>query len=163
RGAALRGPRAIGATPGARRSVSAGQDADLGSAPRHPAGARTRCGATADRDPSDARGPRRRQRAAARRPGRDAKLARAQRAAAERRALGHYLIDLLLARGEQDLARVAVGELLDTAPSDIRALLAQLELAFLVGRADEFGVALEQIARAMTDHELRAAVQSARG
>ncbi len=83
--------------------------------------------------------------------------------ALERRPLGHYRIDLLLASGEQDLARVAVGEILDSAPSDIRALLAQLELAFLDGRADEFGATLEQIASAVTDNELRAAVQSARG
>ena len=83
--------------------------------------------------------------------------------ALERRPLGHYRVDLLMASGEQDMARVAVGEILDSAPSDIRALLAQLELAFLDGRADEFGVALEQIAHAVTDHELRAAVQSARG
>jgi TolA-binding protein len=83
--------------------------------------------------------------------------------ALERRPLVHYRIDLLMASGEQDLARVAVGEMLDSAPSDIRALLAQLELAFLDGRADEFGLALERIAHAVTDHELRAAVQSARG
>ncbi len=83
--------------------------------------------------------------------------------ALERRPLGHYRVDLLMASHEQDLARVAVGEILDTAPSDIRALLAQLELAFLDGRADEFGAALEQIAHAVTDNELRAAVQSARG
>ncbi|MEO8703063.1 MAG: hypothetical protein ABI867_23665, partial [Kofleriaceae bacterium] len=83
--------------------------------------------------------------------------------ALERRPLGHYRVDLLMASGEQDLARVAVGEILDSAPSDIRALLAQLELAFLDGRADEFGVALEQIANAVADHELRAAVQGARG
>jgi hypothetical protein len=83
--------------------------------------------------------------------------------ALERRPLGHYRIDLLMASGEQDLARVAVGELLDVAPSDVRALLAHLELAFLDGRADEFGAALEQLAHAVTDHELRAAAQSARG
>ncbi len=83
--------------------------------------------------------------------------------ALERRPLGHYRIDLLMATGEQDLARVAVGEILDTAPSDIRALLAHLELAFVDGRADEFGTGLEQIANAVTDNELRAAVQSARG
>ncbi len=83
--------------------------------------------------------------------------------ALERRPLGHYRIDLLLATGEQDMARVAVGEILDSAPLDIRALLAQLELAFLDGRADEFGTTLEQIAKAVTDNELRAAVQSARG
>jgi hypothetical protein len=91
----------------------------------------------------------------------DAELAVA--GALERRPLAHYRVDLLLAGGEQDLARVAVGELLDSAPSDVRALLAQLELAFLDGRAEEFGNALEQLAHAVTDSELRAAVQSARG
>jgi hypothetical protein len=83
--------------------------------------------------------------------------------ALERRPLGHYRIDLLMASGDQDLARVAVGELLDSAPSDVRALLAHLELAFLDGRAEEFGAALEQLAHAVTDPALRAAVQSARG
>ncbi len=82
--------------------------------------------------------------------------------ALERRPLGHYRVDLLMASGDYDLGRVAVGELLDTAPSDVRALLAQLELAFLDGRADEFGTALEQLAHAVTDNELRAAVQQAR-
>jgi lipopolysaccharide biosynthesis regulator YciM len=82
--------------------------------------------------------------------------------ALERRPLGHYRVDLLMASGEHDLARVAVGELLDAAPSDLRALLAQLELAFVDGRADEFGSALEQLARAVSDNELRAAVQQAR-
>ncbi|HEV7554073.1 MAG TPA: hypothetical protein VGO00_01395 [Kofleriaceae bacterium] len=82
--------------------------------------------------------------------------------ALERRPLGHYRVDLLMASGEQDLARVAVGEILDSAPSDVRALLAQLELAFLDGRAEEFGIALEQLAHAVSDAELRAAVQSAR-
>ncbi len=91
----------------------------------------------------------------------DAELAVA--GALERRPLGHYRVDLLMASGDQDLARVAVGELLDSAPSDVRALLAQLELAFLDGRADEFGNALEQLASAVADAELRAALQSARG
>jgi hypothetical protein len=83
--------------------------------------------------------------------------------ALEKRPLAHYRVDLLLASGEQDLARVAAGELLDSAPSDVRALLAQLELAFLDGRADEFGTALEHLAHAVTDNELRAAAQVARG
>src|SRR3569832_685490 len=83
--------------------------------------------------------------------------------ALERRPLAHYRIDILLASGEQALARVAVGEILDSAPSDVRSLLAQLELTFLDGRADEFGGALEQLAHAVSDPELRAAVQSARG
>src|SRR5262249_8181617 len=90
----------------------------------------------------------------------DAEIAVAR--ALERRPLGHYRIDRRLASGEQDLARVAVGELLDSARSDVRALLAQLELAFLDGRTDEFGSALEQLAHAVTDNELRAAAQSAR-
>jgi len=83
--------------------------------------------------------------------------------ALERRPLGHYRIDLLMASGEHDLARVAVGDILDSAPSDVRALLAQLELAFVDGRAEEFGRALEQLAHAVTDSQLRAAVQQARG
>ncbi|MEO6773529.1 MAG: hypothetical protein ABI467_10980, partial [Kofleriaceae bacterium] len=91
----------------------------------------------------------------------DAELAVA--GALERRPLAHYRIDLLLASGEQDLARVAVGEILDSAPSDVRSLLAQLELTFLDGRAEEFGGALEQLAHAVSDNELRAVVQSARG
>jgi tetratricopeptide (TPR) repeat protein len=82
--------------------------------------------------------------------------------ALERRPLGHYRVDLLLASGEHELARVAVREALDSAPSDVRGLLVQLELAFVGGRAEEFGHALEQLARALTDSELRAAVQSAR-
>jgi len=83
--------------------------------------------------------------------------------ALERRPLGHYRVDLLMASGEHDMARVAVGDILDTAPSDVRALLAQLELAFLDGRADEFGRALEKLAHAVTEPQLRAAVQQARG
>jgi tetratricopeptide (TPR) repeat protein len=90
----------------------------------------------------------------------DAELAVA--GALERRPLGHYRVDLLRAGGEQDLARVAVGELLDQAPSDVRALLAQLELAFLDGRGDEFGSALEQLAHAVSDSALRSSVQATR-
>ena len=82
--------------------------------------------------------------------------------ALERRPLAHYRVDMLMASGEHDLARVAVGELLDSAPSDSRALLAQLELAFLDGRGDEFGSALEQLSHAVTDNQLRAAAQHAR-
>jgi tetratricopeptide (TPR) repeat protein len=81
----------------------------------------------------------------------------------ERRALALHRVDLLMAAGEQDLARVAVGELLDGAPSDVRALLAQLELAFLDGRADEFGDSLDRLASALADPALRGAVQVARG
>ncbi len=91
----------------------------------------------------------------------DAEIAVAS--ALERRPLSYSRIDLLMASGAQDLARVAVGEVLDSAPSDVRALLAHLELTFLDGRAEEFGGALEQLAHAVTDPEFRAAVQAARG
>ena len=76
--------------------------------------------------------------------------------------LSRYRIDLLMASGEQDVARVAVGELLDNAPMDIHALLAHLELAFLDDRAEEFGQALELLARAVSEPGLRGAVLAAR-
>ncbi len=81
----------------------------------------------------------------------------------ERDALLRYRIDLLMATGEQDVARVAVGELLDSAPHDLSALLAHLELSFLDARADEMVGAVEQVAQAITDPELRGALQAARG
>ncbi|MBS1119104.1 MAG: Tetratricopeptide repeat protein [Deltaproteobacteria bacterium] len=80
----------------------------------------------------------------------------------ERDALLRYRIDLLMATGELDVARVAVGELLDSAPLDISALLANLELMFVDDRAAEFAKALELLAHAVTDPMLRRAVQSAR-
>ena len=82
--------------------------------------------------------------------------------ARERRALALHRVDLLMAAGEQDLARVAVGELLDEA-ADIRALLAQLELAFLDGRVDELGDSLERLAAAVADDALRSALSVALG
>lgn len=82
--------------------------------------------------------------------------------ALERRPLGHYRADLLMAAAEQDLARVAVGEMLDAAPSDVRALIAQLELAYLDGRHDELGASLAQLANAVSDVGLRAAADTAR-
>ena len=81
----------------------------------------------------------------------------------ERRALGLHRVDLLMAAGEQDLARVSVGELIDQAQGDVRAQLAQLELAFLDGRAAELDEALVRLAAALTDPALRAATQIARG
>ncbi len=83
--------------------------------------------------------------------------------ALERRPLGHYRADLLMAAAEQDLARVAVGDMLDAAPSDVRALIAQLELAYLDGRYDELGATLGQLSHALSDSGLRAAVETARG
>jgi tetratricopeptide (TPR) repeat protein len=81
----------------------------------------------------------------------------------ERRALALHRIDLLMAAGEQDLARVAVGELLDEAKGDIRALLAQLELSFLDGRVHELGESLERLASALADEGLRGALAVALG
>lgn len=81
----------------------------------------------------------------------------------ERRALALHRVDLLMAASEQDLARVAVGELIDEAKSDVRAQLAQLELAFLDGRADELDEALERLGAVLADGGLRAAVDVARG
>ena len=80
----------------------------------------------------------------------------------ERGPLRRYRLDMLMAAGEHDVARVAVGEILDDAPHDLPALLVQLELALLDDRADEFGSALERIAVVVTDPGLRAAVQSVR-
>ena len=81
----------------------------------------------------------------------------------ERRALGLHRVDLLMAAGDQDLARVAVGELLDEAAGDVRAQLAQLELAFLDGRADELAEALDRLGAALADPSVRAAAAVARG
>jgi hypothetical protein len=81
----------------------------------------------------------------------------------ERRPLALHRVDLLMASGEQDLARVAVGELLDEVPLDVRGLFAHLELAFLDGRADEFGESLARLGDALADPALRAVALVARG
>ncbi|MCB9562807.1 MAG: tetratricopeptide repeat protein [Kofleriaceae bacterium] len=83
--------------------------------------------------------------------------------ALERRALALHRVDLLRAAGEQDLARVAVGELLDEASGDVRALLAQLELTFLDGRVVELSEALARLAGPLADAELRGAIGVALG
>jgi cellulose synthase operon protein C len=81
----------------------------------------------------------------------------------EKRPLALHRVDLLMAAGEQDLARVAVGELLDESPHDVRGLLANLELAFLDGRADEFDDSLARLGDAVADPGLRAVALVARG
>lgn len=81
----------------------------------------------------------------------------------EVRALASYRVDLLIATGEFDLARVAVGELLDSAPADTRSLLANLELAFVDGRLDELAATIEALAAALTELEFRAAILALQG
>ena len=80
----------------------------------------------------------------------------------ERRALAAYRADLLMAVGEQDLARVAVGDLLDDAPADVRSLLANLELAWIDGRHVEAEASLERLAQAVADEALAAAMHRSR-
>jgi tetratricopeptide (TPR) repeat protein len=81
----------------------------------------------------------------------------------ERRALAAYRADLLMAIGEQDVARVAIGDLVDEAPADVRALLADLELAWVDGRNDELDVILDQLAQAVADRALAGAMARTRG
>jgi len=95
----------------------------------------------------------------------DAELAEmdAEAAGDERRAVNAYRSDLLIASGEQDLARVAVGEVLDTRAQDIPALLANLELAFADGRSDEFETTLQRLSEALEHSALGGAVDAVRG
>ena len=83
--------------------------------------------------------------------------------AQERRALAAYRADLLMASGEQDVARVAVGDLVDEAPADVRALLADLELAWVDGRKDELDSILDHLAQAVADRALAGAMARTRG
>ena len=78
--------------------------------------------------------------------------------AMESRALSAYRADLLRAMGEPDLARVAVGELLDSAPKDTRALLANLELAFVDGREEEVRTTLASLAETLSGARLRSEI-----
>ncbi|HEY8144703.1 MAG TPA: tetratricopeptide repeat protein, partial [Kofleriaceae bacterium] len=80
----------------------------------------------------------------------------------ERRALASYRADLLMAVGEQDLARVAVGGLLDDAPADVRSLLANLELAWIDGRHLEAEASLDRLAQAVADEALVGAMHRTR-
>ena len=81
----------------------------------------------------------------------------------EMRTLAAWRADLLIAAGEQDLARVAYGELLDRRPDDPRALLAQLELAFADERDDEVCDTLSRAAANVHDSGFSAALLSLRG
>lgn len=88
----------------------------------------------------------------------DKELAKAS--PAERDALAQYRIGLLMAVGEMDLARVAVGELLDATPTDARALLANLDLAVIDGREEEIESTLDSLSEVLTEPALMAAALS---
>ncbi len=83
--------------------------------------------------------------------------------AMEARALSAYRVDLLMAAGEPDLARVAVGELLDDSPRDTRALLANLELAFVDGREDEIQESLIALTDSLSGSKLCSTMHSVAG
>jgi hypothetical protein len=83
--------------------------------------------------------------------------------AAEGAALSAFRADLLLAVGEQDLARVAYGALIDARADDLRALMAQVELAYSDDREDELLDALAAAAHHVADAPLRAALLVLRG
>lgn len=73
-------------------------------------------------------------------------------------AIAQHRADVLLATNEQDLARVAVGELLDRAPRDVPALIAQLELALADQRTEDFRIALTTLTDVIGDAGLRASL-----
>lgn len=81
----------------------------------------------------------------------------------ERSGLARHRVDVLLAAGEVDLARVAVGEILDRTPDDVSTLFAALELALLDGRRADVGTLFESVAGVAAEPQLRAAAQCARG
>lgn len=80
----------------------------------------------------------------------------------ESRTLQAHGVDLLMACGEQDLARVAVGEMIDQG-GGVRALLAQLELAYIDDRTDEFADTLDRLAEQLEDPELLCSLLTIRG
>ncbi len=89
-------------------------------------------------------------------------LEQALAAPAEQNLLARHRVDLLMAAGELDLARVAVGEILDVNSADVPSLFAQLELTLCDGRVDEFATAMAQLDSALSDPTLRASVALAR-
>lgn len=78
-------------------------------------------------------------------------------------ALSAHKADVLMSVGEQDLARVVVGDRLDVVQDDIRALLANLELAFVDDRDDEFDQTLAQLAEVLSKPELVSCMHMLRG
>ena len=82
---------------------------------------------------------------------------------AEWLGLAAHRAELLMATGDYDLARVAVGEILDRYPDDFRAMLANLELAYVDGRDDEVELCLNRLGQAMEEGALAAAISEIRG
>jgi hypothetical protein len=82
---------------------------------------------------------------------------------AERPAVAAYRADLLTAIGEQDLARVAFGELTDARADDLRSLLAQMELAYSDDRPEEVIDVCAAAAPLITDPRLAATLHVVRG
>lgn len=80
----------------------------------------------------------------------------------ERDAFVRARVDLLLAIGAYDRARIEIGELLARDSSDVAAQLALVELTIADDRIDELAAQLERLAALVTG-ELRGAVQAARG
>ena len=82
---------------------------------------------------------------------------------AEKQALSAHRVDVFMAVGEQDLARVVVGEILDADPGNVRALLANLELAFVDERDDEFDETLDRLASTLASPPLTSCMHMLRG
>ncbi|MBK9070539.1 MAG: hypothetical protein IPL79_06005 [Myxococcales bacterium] len=76
--------------------------------------------------------------------------------AQERAAVAMLRIYYLIVSGEQDLARVAVGEFVEEHPGDVAAALLEAELAFVDGRADELFAVLGRVSQSTVDLPLAA-------
>lgn len=82
---------------------------------------------------------------------------------AEKPGIIAHKADIFMAVGEQDLARVVIGERLDQAPDDVRALLANLELAYVDDRDDEFDATLDRLATTLSVPQLVSCMHLLRG
>ncbi len=80
----------------------------------------------------------------------------------ERPSLMRYRTDLLLATGEEDLARVSVGDQLELADRDPAVLIASLQLAFLDERIPELIEAFDRLNTVFADPTLAASFAFAR-
>lgn len=74
----------------------------------------------------------------------------------ERAAVAMLRVYYLMLAGEQDLARVAVGEFVEEHPGDVAAALLEAELAFVDGRADEVFAVFGRLAQSAVEPPLAA-------